>query len=122
MSKYFKRKEFECQCGKCGFDIVDFELMQVMDNLREVFGIPIVITSGNRCEEHNKNEGGAPKSMHLTGKACDFRPTLNQKDFDNKLEELHDYLLTNFPDRFGIARGSNFIHLDVRPNKSRWTY
>ena len=42
MSKYFSRSEFSCNCG-CGFDTVDFELIQMLDGLRENFDKPIHI-------------------------------------------------------------------------------
>lgn len=119
---YFKRPEMACKCG-CGFDTVDFELMEVMNDIREHFGIPLVITSGCRCKAHNENEGGASKSMHLTGKAADFRPLLNHPRFDGLLKEMHQYLLDKYKGKYGIARGSNFVHCDVRAGSAaRWKY
>jgi zinc D-Ala-D-Ala carboxypeptidase len=35
-------------------------------------GCPIIVTSGYRCPEVNRNVGGASSSMHLQGLACDF--------------------------------------------------
>lgn len=119
---YFKRGEFACKCG-CEFSVVDFELMEVLNNVRKVFETPLVITSGCRCSKHNTNVGGAKKSVHLTGMAADFRPTLNNPKFNYLLDEIHEYLLKKFPNKYGIAKGGNFVHIDVKPGRARrWSY
>ncbi|MGL4843847.1 MAG: D-Ala-D-Ala carboxypeptidase family metallohydrolase [Aeromonas veronii] len=115
MSPYFKRSEFACRC-QCGADTVDYELIQVLERIRTHYGKPVVITSGIRCATHNKNVGGASKSSHLSGKAADFYV----KGVD--LAVVHRQLLNWYPDRYGIAIGSGFVHVDVRSAPSRWTY
>lgn len=117
---YFKRSEFACKCG-CGQDVVDAELISILNEVRECFGA-LVITSGNRCEQHNSNVGGAKRSMHLTGKAADIRPLLSDPNFDIKLDGIHEMLTNRFPDKYGIAIGSNFVHIDTRSGCSRWKY
>lgn len=44
----------------------------IMQPIRDYVGSPILITSGLRTEEINSAVGGSPKSLHLTGRACDF--------------------------------------------------
>ena len=61
ISKHFKREEFACKCG-CGQDTVDHSLIEILERVREFFGKPITITSGNRCTTHNKKIGGASGS------------------------------------------------------------
>ena len=46
----------------------------VLDPLREALGRPVVITSGYRCADLNRDVGGSPTSQHLLGLAADFRP------------------------------------------------
>ena len=118
---WFERKDFACKCG-CGYDTVDYELMTVLNSIREHFGVPLVITSGCRCEVHNKNEGGSKKSKHMYGTAADFRPTWNNPRFHELLTEIHEYLLIKYSDKYGIAIGDTFVHIDIRPNPARWTY
>jgi zinc D-Ala-D-Ala carboxypeptidase len=48
------------------------ELVEKLDRAREVAGVPFIITSGFRDEEHNRNLGGAPNSAHLRGLAVDL--------------------------------------------------
>ena len=43
-----------------------------MQEIREILKTPVTITSGFRCEELNNLIGGAKKSYHLFGSACDF--------------------------------------------------
>ena len=54
ISKHFKREEFACKCG-CGFDVVDVELLEVLEELRELCGQPITINSACRCKNHNQS-------------------------------------------------------------------
>ena len=71
ISTNFKRSEFACQCG-CGFDTVDHELVEELEEIRQYFGSPITITSGCRCQKHNEAVGGNPNSQHKIGRAADF--------------------------------------------------
>ena len=47
--------------------------MSNLDNIREFYGKPIIITSGYRCPELNAKVGGKPNSQHLKGEAADLR-------------------------------------------------
>lgn len=69
--KYFKQSEFTCKCG-CGLNRMDLRLIKILDEIREHFGKPIIITSGCRCVKHNAKEGGVQGSRHVLGKAADF--------------------------------------------------
>ena len=111
--KYFKRSEFECFCG-CGFNTVDYELAEVVDKLREHFNAPVFITSGCRCEAHNKAIGGAKSSKHMLGIASDLKvagvnPT-----------QVYDYLNKEYPNKYGIGLYRTWVHIDIRADKARW--
>lgn len=45
----------------------------VLQPLRNIYGQPIVITSGYRCAALNKLVGGVANSFHLQGNAADIR-------------------------------------------------
>ncbi|WP_346352599.1 D-Ala-D-Ala carboxypeptidase family metallohydrolase [Faecalibacterium taiwanense] len=79
LSKNFTRDEFECQCGKCTAQMIDTELVDKLQHIRDVLGVPLKITSGYRCIVHNasKTVGGSPNSKHRYGMAADWR-TLNR--------------------------------------------
>jgi len=68
--KYFTVDEMKCKgTGKCEMDPA---FMTWLDGLRELYGKPIIITSGYRTPEYNKLIGGANNSAHIYGKAADI--------------------------------------------------
>ena len=72
LSRNFSRSEFECKCG-CGEAEVSPFLIEVLQRLRDILGVPITVTSGRRCTAHNAAVGGAKNSQHLQGLAADIR-------------------------------------------------
>lgn len=75
-SKYFSRDEFRCKCGGryCnGFPHEPSEkLVKLADTVREHFNAPATVSSGLRCEVHNRESGGVATSKHRLGTAMDF--------------------------------------------------
>ena len=69
--KHFKKEEFTCKCG-CNLNNINLELVKILDEIREHFGKPAIITSGCRCSKHNAEVGGVEGSRHVIGKASDF--------------------------------------------------
>lgn len=69
--KHFKKDEFTCKCG-CGLNNIQLAVVKIADEVREHFGSPAIVTSGTRCEKHNKEVGGVSNSRHLQGKAIDM--------------------------------------------------
>ena len=112
ISKNFNRNEFECQCGDCGLDTVDAELLTALQDIRDKFG-PLRITSGHRCEDHNKANGGNPNSYHLYGRAADFQP------LKADIIEVANYI-ESLDWKHGLGVYDSFIHLDTRSYKARW--
>jgi len=113
LSMHFSRSEFACRCG-CGFQTVDFELLQVLEWLRLHFQQPVIINSGARCRRHNRYIGGSPGSKHQQGIAADIKIQF----IDSK--HIVEYLDQEYPDKYGIGLYPGWVHIDVRPNKSRW--
>ena len=114
ITPHFTRDEFKCPCG-CGSDTIDVELMKALNLARLHFRKPIKITSGFRCRKHNKaTPGAAKKSMHMEGKATDFRVK------GISARKVNSYLNRMYPDKYGIGLYSNRVHLDVRETKARW--
>lgn len=113
VGKHFSRSEFACKCG-CGFDTVDTETIDVLDDLREAFEQPAHINSGCRCPAHNKSEGGTDKSQHVLGRAADV--VVNNV---NPLT-VYAYLDSKYKNKYGIGSYSGFTHIDTRSYKARW--
>lgn len=74
--KYFRPEEFRCKCGGkyCNGHTaeMDHKLLTILDRVRDYFNAPVIITSGIRCEQHNRNVGGVYNSRHRTGHAADI--------------------------------------------------
>lgn len=85
---YFSEQEMFCEYDpKTLPDGIISNLMELRARLNQLgFKPPRVFTCTYRSPEHNARVGGAKKSSHLTGCACDIA------DVDCKLK---DYLRTN---------------------------
>lgn len=113
LSENFYRHEFACNCG-CGFDTIDTETLVVIQNLRDHFGVVVIVTSASRCVKYNKRIGGAKHSQHLVSRAVDFRiPGVSPK-------HAADYLEEKYKGKYGIGRYLNFTHIDTRKVPARW--
>lgn len=104
LSKHFDKKEFTCKCG-CGFDDVDTRLIERLEAVREMYGQPLIITSGCRCVKHNEASGGKGDSAHLRGIAADIAIKNSRERY-----ELLLYLINKF---YRVGIGKTFIHVDV---------
>ena len=88
-----------------------------VDAERAHWGIPAIITSGFRCEEHNRRVGGSDDSMHLEGRALDS--VINGVT----LRQRYNYYQSRWPNRYGIGvyPADNMLHLDTRTKgPARW--
>ena len=65
LTKDFKRSEFECPCG-CAAQMIDTELVEKLQRIRDVLGVKIKVTSGYRCITHNASKAvqGSRTSKH----------------------------------------------------------
>ena len=104
-AKYFLSREFDCKCG-CGLNNIDPKLISMLDEARGIIGIPLVISSGCRCKQNNKDAGGSITSSHLTGLAVDIKCYNSQTRY-KLIMALSD---AGF-NRFGISK--TFIHTDI---------
>lgn len=108
ISKNFKLKEFECSDSDAVVKL-DSRLLEKLQLLRDKLNNPINITSGFRTPECNKRVGGSSNSYHMKGMAADIHsPGFTSTEIAKAAEEI------GFT---GIGTYSNFVHVDVRPNK-----
>ncbi len=117
---HFKSSEFECKCG-CGLDKVDPAFLWKLNLARDYAGIAFGITSGCRCEQHNKNEGGKEYSDHLCLPACEGADILVENS-RARFKIISAALNAGFK-RIGVAK--TFIHLGNRDNNPMnvlWVY
>jgi len=114
--KHFIITEFACKCG-CGLANVHYRLTALLDDAREIAGVPFVITSGCRCEKHNTDTGGKPDSSHLPLKSNAFycmAVDISTANSALRYVILRALIMVGF-NRIGI--GKNYIHVDIDPYK-----
>lgn len=116
MSKYFQPSEFRSRDGSDSPypETVVPQLYDLLDEIREAFGKPVLVNCGYRSPAHNKKVGGAKNSYHVLGMAADIRPK-NLTDLP-RLQELADKLNPVG----GVGFYDTFVHVDVRPVRARW--
>lgn len=106
---YFKYSEFTCHCG-CGYNRVDIRLVKILDNIREHYGKPAIITSGVRCEKHNREVGGVKGSWHTKRKAADFYINgVSSSELNRYCSILRDQGVL----RYCYAIDSGAVHIDI---------
>lgn len=109
--KYFNRSEFVCKCGGkyCNGDSAEMQekLLKVADRVRAHFGNPAIVTSGVRCQQHNKAVGGVANSRHLQGKAMDFSVS------GFSASSVLQYVQAQPEIRYAYAIDSNHVHMDI---------
>ena len=117
----FKVRELRCRDGSDTV-MVDEMLMLLLQCIREHFGKPVTITSGYRTASHNAKVGGSRSSQHLLGRAADIQV------LDTDPLAVAAYAESLMPGWGGVGRYpvkagrvKGWVHVDTRPNKSRWT-
>jgi uncharacterized protein YcbK (DUF882 family) len=114
--KNFKLSEFACKC--CGKTEMNEKTLEMVDKARDIANIPFYVSSGYRCEPHNRSVGGVQGSSHTKGYAVDIKchSEASCKSIEKAAREA------GFT-RIGIA--SNFVHMDNDPDKPQnvtWRY
>jgi len=110
LSKNFKLSEFACKDGSIVV-LVDYELVEKLQQLRNKVNKPVVITSGYRSVAYNKKCGGIPTSNHLLGKAADIKISRMTPLEVAKLADTLGFL--------GIGVYPTFTHVDVQGSTNK---
>lgn len=117
--KYFKKEDFKCKC--CDQNLIDDKLIDLLDELRELVGFPLPVTSGYRCPEHNaKVSSTGLDGPHTTGKAADLGVSR-----ERAVKVLEVALKMEFTGIGVNQKGeARFVHLDIvpRPSRTCWSY
>lgn len=116
---HFERHEFKCKCNGryCnGFTHEpNHQLVQLLENVRQHFGRPVIVTSGLRCPNYNDElDGSSPNSKHMDGIAADIVVD------GVSPEKVYGYIESLMPNCGGLGIYSGHVHVDVRSNKGRW--
>lgn len=115
LSRNFSKKEFACRC--CGRVKVNPKLVAALQELRDLAGVPIHVNSGFRCPAHNKEVGGVKQSQHMQGNAADI---VISKMAPAEMFRLAEKVPALSAGGIGVYPDRGFVHVDVRPTRTRW--
>lgn len=117
LSKHFALREFLPGRGQWEYARVSPALVQALEDIRSQAGGPVIITSGYRPPEYNRDVGGVSDSTHIDGLAADIY-----------VGHLTTAQLLVICERVIGKRGgvgyypdAGFVHVDVRGYYSRWS-
>lgn len=119
LSKNFKLSEFDCKCKReeCSTVLLDDALVDILQKIRDHFGVPVNVNSGHRCQKHNAAVGGSTSSHHMRGMAADIWV----KGVAPK--EVAKYAESIGVKRIGLYEGAsegNFVHIGSADTKRFW--
>lgn len=115
LSKNFKSTEFDCHGKDCCTETpIHEDLVEILQKVRNHFGVAVTVNSGYRCPAHNANVSGASKtSYHMKGMAADIA-----------VKGVHPVIVARYIDTLNVNgrvgcytwndTGSGFVHVDVR--------
>ncbi len=105
LTEHFRLREFECPCCRCVQ--VSPALLHGLEELRGLWGKPVIITSGYRCAENNLWVKGVPNSLHMRGRAADIVVPEAEQDAVAAMARKAGF------DSVILYGKRNFIHLGV---------
>jgi uncharacterized protein YcbK (DUF882 family) len=103
---------------------------EVLDNLKMLavqleiirahFNAPVIINSGYRNLEYNRNIGSKDTSQHVKGTAADI--VIKDVSPDEVADAVEFLISTGMLKEGGVGRYNTFTHYDIRGTRARWNY
>lgn len=106
LSENFKVKEFKSRTNTTVF--VDFEIVRILQGIRDYLGVPINVNSGYRTQAHNTSVGGSTNSAHLIGCAADISCKLPAIEIAKAAYKLYGKGIA-----IGLHTNENYVHIDT---------
>lgn len=93
-------------------------IKKCLNPIREIYGKPIIISSGYRCEELNNAVGGAKTSQHKSGNAVDLVPANggSLKEIFESAVKFGKYDQLIYEEN---SKGSKWVHVSYDDNRQR---
>lgn len=121
LSKNFIVKEFRCglgsPCSACAVTLIDTQLVEYLQKIRDYFAAEVEITSAYRCPSYNGRVGGATGSRHTKGHAADI---VVNGVAPARVAAYAEYIGVKGIGLYETAEDGYFVHIDTRDYKSFW--
>lgn len=120
LSKNFSVYEFRCGLGRpcsCTTTLIDDDLVQILQKIRDHFGKTVRITSGHRCADYNRSVSKATASRHTKGQAADIVVVGVKPAEVAKYAESIGVLGIGL---YETTKDGHFVHVDTRTTKAFW--
>ena len=98
--------------------MLDADVVHRADKLAQSAGVPVKVSSGYRSPAHNRAVGGAPDSLHVSGRALDlwFTDGAFASNVSGYISKARALGLTGI----GIYHGKPMLHVDNREKPGSW--
>lgn len=103
-SKNFKAKELSCK--HCGAEGVQSRALSMLQELRDLYGKPMVVNSAYRCSKHPEEAKKEKPGQHNAGTAFDIKCT--------PAEMVELIALAHKVGFKGFGMYKTFLHIDAR--------
>ena len=120
LSQHFNVQEFRCKCGREHYIEINPELIDKLEKLYAALNCSkIIVTSGFRCEAHDRSVGGTGKGQHTLGNAADIccygqdGQPISSRTVCCKAQDTGFSGIANITDEY------IYTHVDVRTGK-KW--
>ena len=114
--------KLSCACGEDGCDkrSVKQRILNMLQKVRDDYGLPMIVTSGGRCPLHENEKHRSAPADHQKCLGVDVRITGQAM-----ASKLTAYAAIHGFNAFGTNLKSGFIHLGYRPENNKivtWEY
>lgn len=130
ITPHFNIYEFRCRVNNeilINTDVIAH--IQRLEKFRQWYKRTMIVNSGYRTLEHNKNIGGSPNSQHILSIASDIN--LPMGEFQGFTKTRKEEFLQNIKNKWyeicaadglggGVGFYDVFFHLDSRRKKAFW--
>lgn len=100
---------------KCHITCMQNLCVRSLEPIRQHLGLPLLITSGYRCEALNRAVGGVSTSQHLKGEAADITIPMSHRPFGHPTDEQTARLIFSYAQQY-----AEFDQLILEHSGCKW--
>jgi len=122
LSEHFSLDELNKHKFDMPYEVLDnLKMLAVqLEIIRAHFNVPVIINSGYRNLDYNRNIGSKDTSQHVKGTAADI--VVKDVSPDEVADAIEFLINTGMLKEGGVGRYNTFTHYDIRGTRARWNY